>query len=70
MFNCFKWISAEKGDGKIERELPVCDTTPSFSTVCTYFLRYIISKLCIVHVFFYITIVHVFVHFQVQFNGL
>ncbi|GFT13950.1 hypothetical protein TNCV_2615871 [Trichonephila clavipes] len=32
-FDCSKWLSAEKGDGQIERELTISDTVPSFSSL-------------------------------------
>ncbi|GIX77835.1 polycystic kidney disease protein 1-like 3 [Caerostris darwini] len=32
-FECSKWLSAEKGDGQIERELTVSETVPSFISV-------------------------------------
>ncbi|CAL1262001.1 unnamed protein product [Larinioides sclopetarius] len=32
-FDCYKWLSAEKGDGQIERELTVSERKPSFCSV-------------------------------------
>ncbi|GIY66302.1 hypothetical protein CEXT_48071 [Caerostris extrusa] len=32
-FECSKWLSAEKGDGQIERELAVSETIPSFISI-------------------------------------
>ncbi|GFY48766.1 polycystic kidney disease 1 like 1 [Trichonephila inaurata madagascariensis] len=41
-FDCSKWLSAEKGDGQIERELAISDTVPTFSSIFwDYFITYI-----------------------------